>query len=45
MNNYEEMMIRIIVFADEDIVRTSVNGNDNQGAWDNEWDREDPDFK
>lgn len=43
MKNYEEMAIKIIVFANEDIVRTSINGNDNQGGWDSDWDR-DPAF-
>lgn len=36
------MMIEIVAFADEDVIRTSVNGNDNQGQWNSDWDREDP---
>lgn len=41
MKNYEEPIVEILVLSSKDIVRVSgVNGSDNDGSWDNNWDRE-----
>lgn len=40
MKNYEEPIVKILVFSTEDAIRTSgVNGEDNDGGWDSNWDR------
>lgn len=40
---YQELVMQIIDFSQEEIVRTSgflnSNGEDNDGQWDNNWDR------
>lgn len=44
MKDYEELKLNIVSFPQEDVVRTSgtlnENGSDNDGKWDNGWDRE-----
>ena len=40
MKNYEEVVVTVILFPTEDVIRTSgVNGSDNDGGWDEGWDR------
>ena len=39
MKIYEESIIRVIMFSQEDIVCTSVSGEDNQAPWDDNWTR------
>lgn len=40
MKNYEEPIVKILVLSLDDVVRVSgVNGSDNDGGWDDNWDR------
>ena len=40
MKNYEEPIVKILVFPLDDVVRMSgVNGFDNDGGWDDGWNR------
>ena len=40
MKYYEEPIVKILVFGEEDVIRTSgPNGNDNDGGWKDGWDR------
>lgn len=43
MKNYEEPILKILVFSLDDVIRVSgvnENGSDNDGGWDNGWDRQ-----
>ena len=41
MKYYEEPDVKIIVLSLDDVVRVSgVNGTDNDGRWDDGWDRQ-----
>lgn len=40
MKHYEEPIVKILVFGVEDVIRTSgPNGSDNDGGWDDDWNR------
>ena len=42
MKNYDEVVVTVILFPVDDAIRTSrvnENGEDNDGAWDGNWDR------
>ena len=40
MKIYEEPIVKFLVFSLDDVVRTSgVNGSDNDGGWNDDWDR------